>query len=401
MDETKFLTKGLISAGVAASSYIAQRLNNQYTSTMARTWEDEGSFKQLQKRVSKRGYYATDREREQLLINASAVRILFRFQGIFDIAGGAGGAANGFTWIGQHIRGDGLVDLPIHLIPLFNVNQGFPTASGIPAPGDQVGVGHYKLTIDDTGGANNGNMQWVPVAGTTTAGVNTDRIDIAQNNMAAGEQYVSVGRKSLCDWTRAKFMFRGKTSEPSVIRVSVVRFLEDRYCPEINWTGTNNPPLTNLATELFTSRVRPLLSNPIAAYPVMSETPDSIAFLDSKTIMVNPSDTTDNDPRGHFKVLTLFNRWNRVVNYTRPNTSRPGWGTLRDTMTAIVPKQTGYAGVPRVPKHNVYIMIESLQPTATGGALAVRNTANTVSFDFNIEMSHTVLEQSRTTAAPS
>lgn len=401
MDETKLFTKGLISAGVAASSYIAQRLNNQYTSTMAKTWEDEGSFKQLQKRVSKRGYYASDREREQLLINASAVRILFRFQGVFDIAGGAGGSANGFTWIGQHVRGDGLVELPIHLFPLFNVNQGFPTASGIPLPSDQVGLGQYRLTIDNSGTASDGNMQWVPVAGTTTAGVNSDRIDIAQNNMAVGEQYVSVGRKSLCDWTRAKFMFRGKTTEPSAIRVSVVRFLEDRYCPEETWSGTNLPPLTDVARELFTSRVRPLLSNPIAAYPVMSEVPDSIAFLDSRTIMVNPSDTTDNDPRGHFKVLTLFNRWNRVVNYTRPNTAKQSWGALRDTMSATVPKQTGFAGVPRVPKHNVYIMIESLQPTPTGGVFAVRSTANTVSFDFNIEMSHTVLEQSRTTAAPS
>jgi len=399
MFEDPFSLAGAAATG-AVSLYQAYKTGQKYKRAMT-TWEDPASFRQLDRRTTKRGKYESESRRNRLLLASSAVSVRYRACHIYNIA--VGGDPTGSTWLNQFVRGDGFVELPIHLIPLFNVNQGIPVGGGTT---DLTPVAHWRLIINNNAGLSQGQMSWLPVSSVNSAGALTDRLDIEQNNMSVTEQYVAVGKKSLCDWTKAKFLFRGKLKEPSMIRVSLVRFTQDYYCPEDSWTGNNTPLLSDKAREFFTSRVRPLLSNPISNYPRLSDSGDAMVVLQQKIIMINPIDaaaetSANSDSRGHFKVFEMFNRWNRVMNYTRPNSTAQTWAQLKDTHPGTAAKQTGFAGVPRNPRDNCYIMIESLQPTATGTGFANLSVDNTVSFDWNVEMSHTMLEQTRTTVQPS
>jgi len=385
MFEDPFSLAGAAATG-AVSLYQAYKTGQKYKRAMT-TWEDPASFRQLDRRTTKRGKYESESRRNRLLLASSAVSVRYRACHIYNIA--VGGDPTGSTWLNQFVRGDGFVELPIHLIPLFNVNQGIPVGGGTT---DLTPVAHWRLIINNNAGLSQGQMSWLPVSSVNSAGALTDRLDIEQNNMSVTEQYVAVGKKSLCDWTKAKFLFRGKLKEPSMIRVSLVRFTQDYYCPEDSWTGNNTPLLSDKAREFFTSRVRPLLSNPISNYPRLSDSGDAMVVLQQKIIMINPIDAAAetgaaSDSRGHFKQLDIFNRWGRMCQYGNEVGTEPPVTDIVDLPAKMEAVEKDWDGYLTHPEYGVYLMIESVQPDACDDTF---DPALTVSYDINIEANHTV-----------
>jgi len=361
----------------------------------AQVWRDTNNDIQLRAKRVKGGRKVSDYERMQKLIEASSVHLLFRFSAVNSLSTGAP-AIQGYHWLlNEQVQALQEFTLPVFIFPLFNVNQGY-----IPPTNNKFcGLGGYKLRMFGT------QLRWVAENGVLTDNNVNKRIEIIQNG-EYNVQYYSVGRKSLVDWTKAKFTFWGKTNEPSMIRVSLVKFEDDEFCPEQGMSRTDASPeraLSDAEHEFWVSRLKPLCSNPASVFTRLRGSPKDMVILEEKIIEINPNESIDDDVRPAMRALEMFNRWNRVIDYTEPPTNVFSHAGILNP-NAGINIYSGFTGYPRRPTHNCYILVESFQPTLTNndpiGEAVATTTANTASFDVSIEYSHTSLDTTHSVFNP-
>jgi len=373
-----------------------------------RVWRDPSNVQQLDSAKISRGKWSTKKERMVKLIDATKTTVLYRHAGIEDLSiTTAAPQQNGNYWLPNHIDSGstppGVKELPIHLLPLFSVNQGYvPQANNI-----LCGVGHWQLQMRPTN-----ELQWKAIAGVNTDGTTVStRVELVQNKDVADGQFHYVGRKSLVDWSKVKLTFWGKKSAPSRIRVSLIKFLDDRFTPEASAiaTYTTAAPEGTIdirARQFWLERLKPLMTNPSARHPMNSRTPEFIKILETQVIEINPIDAAaeaaPGDSRAHMRHLTLFNKWNRLVDYSLPVYDNETFDNLNNPYVVLKSRQSGFTGNPRHFEDNVYVMIESFQPSVTQSddPTRVRSSLNTASFDCLVDVQHTCLSPEYSVAAP-
>jgi len=374
-----------------------------------RVWEDPSSYQQFDQAKITRGRFASKRERHEKLLDASKSTVLYRHAGLGDLSITRGELTrqNGIYWLSNHIDSGSsppsVKELPIHLLPLFSVNQGF-----IPQANNQLcGVAHWRLSQHP-----DNRLFWQALSGVNTDGTTaSQRFEIVQNKEAANGQYHFVGRKSLIDWSNVRLTFWGKKSGPTRIRVSLVKFTDDRFTPEFGATNNlGNADVQSFvdlrARQLWLERLKPLMTNPAARHPMNSRTPEHMKILETQVIEISPIDaaaeTAPGDSRAHIRHITLFNRWNRLMDYSEPVYDNETFDDLNNPYIVLKPRQAGFWGQPRAYESNIYVMIESFQPSVTQSddAARLRSVLNTASFDKLVDVQHTCLSNEYTVEVP-
>jgi len=374
-------------------------------STDAPVWSDPGSYTELAFKKRKNGEYVSDIERVKKLIEASALHFRFQFQAVNSLAkSGAYASTEGYYWLNNYANlTTGLAEYPIHLFPLFNVNQGFIP----PQPNRFCGPGHYQLQATGTGPFPGSiDVQWKALQGVLGSGTPASRIEVIQTGEQAQAQYQMVGRKSLVDWSDVKFTFWGKKFEPTRICVSIIRFEDQDFIPEQGADPSVGDPsrvLVRKELDYWQNRCRVLMSNPSASNIMIAGAPAPYTVLHKEYIDINPIDASAQsggvDDRPHQRCLHLFNRWNRVIDYTVPRTQVLNWSDLNNPTNNSTTRESGFSGVPRIASHNVYVLVESFQPSGTT-SVAPPTNENTASFDVCIITSHTGLGTTSTSELP-
>lgn len=389
-------------------------------------WEDLTSYVQLEEKKDVNGKKIKKDTRRKYLLDSLVQATRYRFGRIQD-----SNALNGVYWLTNTNLDDNWRRLPVYIIPLFTVNQGGAAVGAADtAMTPDVTYGMYELMIVKDAPADAtlqpGQMQWRRVPGynpTLSAATNaygpvavtpSDQVDPV------------IGRKGLLDWTRLKLCFWGKRKAPSRIKVSIMKFRDPNYCPEEfvdrggnggTTSGTSN--LTPDGCALWADRLKTLLNGGMAGYGRISDT-NVINTLKEYNIDINPIDAGAEgsaDLRGHMKHLDLFNRWNRVMDFTVP-------------MVNLVPEEPAkaYSGLPvletygdirvqnKLPTINegfsaylnrsddmVYALIESIQeveeaettntdPRGQPTGISPAHTDTAVSFDFTLESSYSHIQ---------
>lgn len=353
---------------------------------------DPASYRQLTTVKRKFGRKLRNMTRHLRLLKTVTEPIRFRFGRVQDV-----NASNGSYWLTNQPLDANQRVLPLYLMPLFNIRN--PASSG--GNTQQAGRAMYELGHDTNG------FFWRVVNGTnplSTAGVTNSVQPVSPTNVNTDQ----VGRKGLCDWTRIRLCIWGKTQNPSQVRVSLVKFLDEEFCPETYDTkgiGATTGYVNSKCAEWLTNKVKYLLNGHMGAYGRVDRGRYT-RVLKQWVVNINPIDasaeTATSDPRAHMKHLDIFNRWNRVCDYTVREGIVQSYVDMIDVNKANT-ATTGFGGYLKNPEKNVYLMVESVQPVDEGVGSA--NTANprvapiaaniplAASFDYLFESNFTIVKE--------
>lgn len=373
-------------SGIDKSKYTEMKRRNFMpggSRKRARVYNDPASYKQLSSTYVKSGRRASNRSRNAKLWRALTTGVRFRHSLISDMS-----AANGAVVL-RH----GPVDepatntfMPVRIFNLSNINQGAAADGSVNA-----GFGSYYLQMVTS----TGNLVWAAQPGTAADGT-TSRASYEQ---IMGEDSITLGRRALKDWTRAKLCIYGKTKAPSTVRISMIRFLDPELCPEYNLDKSigvsGNVP--QKALEFWQSRLKPLINGAVADHPKLYGTGPLMKVLKRWVFNINPIDaaaeTAASDPRGHMKHVDIFNRWNRIVNFTVPvGTNNDTYSSLNNPNNTVVP-EAGFSAYLRHPEQSIYLLIESITENTVAFNASNATMAETqVTMDFNIQTKYSTIQ---------
>lgn len=351
---------------------------------------DPASYRQLQSVRRKYGRKIRTVPRVLRLMRTVTEPIRYRWGKVQDI-----NAATGSYWLTNQVYDANNRLMPVYLMPLFNVNQGAAADNTFNA-----GRVLYELVHATTG------VFWRAVNGVnpnnTAAVTNSPQIVAPAVQASDGPN-----RRGLVDWTRVRLCFWGKKKNPSQVRVRLVRFLEEEFCPEfvdtkVDATGFTAIAPTKVAEYWVNGHLKYLLNGHMGA-AARFDRKRYMKILKEWVIDINPVDagaeTSASDPRPHMKHLDIFNRWNRVNDYTDRSLAQPStYADLVDVNRAPAANlaRTGYL---KNPEKQIYVLIESVEPVEQNTA----STANprpapldpdfSVSFDALFESNYTVVKE--------
>lgn len=365
---------------------------------------DPASYRQLASIKSRGGKKVLQRTRAAKLWKTVTSPYRVRFGQVQDI-----NATTGTYWLTQQLYGAiDEVDYqrqPVYILNLTSVTQGNNGTLN-----SENANSPYKMWELVTGYTTTGQHRWFPVPGLDPTAPANPRytgciVPPTESNAAV------VGRKGLLDWTRVKLCFWGKKKNPSQIRVRIVRFLDEEFCPEyempqtaVNVGGGRSPAFNSKVAEFWNHELKYLLNGHMGGYSRFDRS-KYMKVLKEWNININPIDagaeTTDSDPRAHMKHLDIFNRWNRVLDYTTRNSDYPQ--ALSDIKNVNATEAPGnyWSGYPKHESQNLYLLIESVQPADpdVGTSAAAPRPAPTAGSDYSASFD-LVLEQNFTIHDP-
>lgn len=347
---------------------------------------DVGTYQQSRRFNYRVGRRATKLNRALKLVQAQTQKMLLRYANISDEADPFGS-----TFIRNAVLTSDNTQrrYPIHCYNLFSNNQSGPST----APDFFSAVPGFELRGD----AATGSLYWSPIIAKAIDGT-TD--SLIWSRIQAPQLDFQPGRFSLIDWSRIRLHMYGKTRQPSFVKISLVRFDQEEFAPdfELNTSTGVSPSLPAEPYDFWASRLKPLVSSQIASKP-QAVYKRQIKVLKEYFVNIQPIDagaeTASSDPRGHIKIMDIFNRWNRVIDYQLPGVTA-GTNVQTDAQLAdpdyMNTVNLGYSGYLRDKAKAVWLMIESVSPTQLASGTDGATSAQTqVSYDFNIEVKHSVL----------
>lgn len=369
--------------------------------------DPSGSYVQIQSLKSKRGKVVGRNTRRKYLVDTITAPVRFRFGWVSDIS-----AQYGKYWLSNKLsQSAAWQHMPVYLMPLFHINQG-DAGDGNTTYDAGMGMWHLQRDISGVGTLAN-NYRWVNVAGVDPTDGTTARTTMKAVTPTESAT-VHLGRKALCDWTRIRLCVWGKKKNPSHVRISLIRFKHEEYCPEFHNDLTSAAPYSVATTQGYSrvrkfwdERMKYLLNGHMSGYGIDV---DSMPFyiLNSWTLKFNPIDasaeTTDSDNRAHMKHLDIFNRWNRVCDFGTTGINETGttqsWAQLKNE-NYVLGAVTGDCAYLREREKMVYLLIESVQPLEDTNAdtavlpqppvAPLSYTDLTCSFDYVLESNWTSL----------
>lgn len=311
------------------------------------------------------------------LVDTSVTQLRLRHSYMSDWSADdpATGAMSGVSFLRFAGLRDGNANLTTMPVKMFNLSS--------TAQGSNISSPFWELVYNNTGSS----YCWFNGYGLSNTAVATQPW-IVEDNAGIAAATPHLRRKALMRWSRCRLQFYGKTKQPTKITVQIVKFLDEEFCPEYyTLTSGYTANVTNKAKEMLDRICKPLVNNPIASQLATSK--PTLKVLKEYVIEIDPTRSTDNDQDVHRRVLDIFNRWDRVVNLTAPN-SNVAANTLAnlDDANKYVGPSSGYGVVPNKINDSVYLVIKSMQARKVddSGAGVVQSTvAETASMDWNIQ----------------
>lgn len=356
---------------------------------------DPASYRQLGMTKRRYGRKLSTKFRDLKLMQTVAVPLRFHFGRANDI-----NAAEGPYWLSQQQYNATSYRLPVYLFNLFTVSQ---LANGLVDTNKQAYPG-FELYRDTT----TGRYSWGPVPGLSVTDGSTATYVKERIAPSASTDHI-IGRKGLLDWTRARVCIWGKKQNPTYVRVRLIRFTDEEFCPEFSINRTTGFTPTSVSypkvNEYWENQIKYLLNGPQGSAP-RSDRKQYVKVLKEFIVKMNPIDasaeTAESDPRGHMRHIDLFNRWGRVLDFTEPDpTNAPSMEDVRNVNKFEQPTRE-YSGYLRRADQAVYVMIDSVQPyeeVSSSNALPRPRPSTdaglglTASFDITIDTNYSVIEK--------
>lgn len=333
-----------------------------------------------------------------------------RFGNIADITATTGPYWLNQDWHSGTIGVNQVVRMPVYMLNLFAVSQG-----GNPPVGDTIGGApgyntlQYAKPFFELYRTDGGQYSWGPVPGIDPTD-GTTKTFINRRVAPSKPDAPIIGRKGHLDWTRVRMSIWGKKSLPTDICVRLVRWTEDDFCPEAMSYVPNTgftASMTNRVQEFWEHQLKYLLNGPTAAQP-RTDTTKYMQVLKEYRIQIDPVDAAaqaaPGDPRVHIRTLDIFNRWNRVIDFTQKELNAVGTDVVANlrNQNLVSSAASSYTAFLREPKHAVYLLIDSVQPLPSEGDSAdpsyprqtpqSGNQVLSASFDLNFEANWTVVD---------
>lgn len=360
-----------------------------------RIMNDPTSYVQLRQSKHKYGRKLNQKFRDMKLVKSVSAPLRYHFGNVKDI-----NSAEGSYWLSQQQYNATNYRLPVYLFNLFTLSQ---LANGV-VDTDKQAYPAFELYRNIV----NGVYSWGPVPGLSTVDGTTPTY-VKERIAPTPSTDHTIGRKGMIDWSRVKVCIWGKKQNPTRVRVRLIRFTDEEFCPEFTLNRANGFTVTTTnikkVNEYWENVMKYDLNGPQGSAP-RSDKKRYVKVLKEFIVNMNPVDAAaeviPGDPRAHMRHIDIFNRWGRVMDYTEPDaTAGVGIADLRNVNKFDQPSRE-YSGYLRRADQAVYVMIDSVQPyeePTTSNALPrpVPSTADgvnlTASFDISIDTNFTVIEK--------
>jgi len=331
---------------------------------------------------------------------ASERALVYAFRGINTMDGVTGSNKGYFNLYHGPYTGSNVASnqrgFPFDVFNLTAIPQGgvvavggdFPFNAAVPLTAARTDVCvPWKLCCDTT--SNVWSWQYGQPGETNTTGV-TSRTwtpeKITNFNIVPGNTTPVPGHSAYLDWVRARFMVYGRKKEESRVRIQLIQFTRDEFCPEYDIVegqpnvGDNVTRLSAVATNF----VKGMINNPIVTKT--NNTKEKFFNVLFTKELVIPPKMTDDENDDPLKVqFDMFKRMNKLIKYSLPTSTA-------DTIDNIVNEEfvgapsTGFRAQPTRLSQNVYLMISSWDPRLT----STPTTEYQTTYDLNLRKRHTV-----------
>lgn len=332
-----------------------------------------GGYNQWQVTKIKTGRAISNSLKDSLVLRGGVNRVIYYFKGLSGESDGTFTGNSGNYWLSHFGPGDLSVrTFPVYVFNLTNVYND----ALVPTP-------FYRL---QQSGAGTFNFNWSIMSGQTSSGGSSTSL-LVQESPGTSISTTQPGARSFLDWVRIRLNVYGATSRPSRVKISIVQFFDDDMQPEKNAiTGTQKH------NQFWQSRIKPLISNPIAGNNSVVRGAMKVLFC--KVVDIDPTMTTESDPDPHMRTLDIFQRMNMLLNFQG---DRGVSGTVSEIYSAqrtkVDANSDSFDILPSKTSQNRYLLIEGVNHTplvATGDA-GTTNTTNS-SFDLHVQTCHKILD---------
>jgi len=326
------------------------------------------------------------------LARTSQRGLTFNFRGIKTMSNTTGGNTGYFTLQQKNVDAN-WASMPVHVFNVTNYPQGrivdgngVVTVSTLYAPSV-----HWQLAIKRTGGDD--NCSWLPGLNgqTNTVSTHPGWNLVKQDLGVVGASATPITRFGYLDYVNAKLMIYGKKKQDTKLRVQLVQFTRDYFCPEFDSMRGDNPINEGEKQEfcdVVKSYVKPLINNPIASRPRTTAIP-FYRTIYSKYISIPPKDDSDSNDDPYIVQLNLFRRMNRLVDFNAPRDD-PGETTtqLNDEAYVLPTEMQHVRGTPKNLRGSIYLMVSCWDPIELGDAAGSTDFQNT--YDLNLQTKWTL-----------
>ena len=299
------------------------------------------------------------------LIKSVTVQQRMRFSGINEFTTGFGYFDCAYRYLNATTN-----VMPVWVINLTAIRNGSSTPAVL-----------YRMTMDNT----TGSPSWSATnsLGPTTALANCMEFEDTESTLTGHD----IGRKGLLRWTRLRLNIWGKKQQATDIKIQIGHFTQDGIAPDFP-----NGPDANVGADYWKHLVKPLINNPCSS-SVTTIRPKKIwKSLKEYNVCINPTSSTESDADPHAKFLDIFNRWDRMFDFSTGNTTGENFATL-DAAGQYGQSSAGYSGKPQLAEKNLYCVISSFSPTYLGSTAAIDSTLS-ASFDMNFQSSWSTVQAS-------
>lgn len=325
--------------------------------------------------------------------------VVYAFRGINPMSAASGSNKGYFDlWQGGYV-GDGIPEgvtrFPVDVYNLTAIDQGGTVNPDLgiqpvaPPPAFNFNVNVPWTLASDA----SGNMSWVyGRGGQTNSGAVTRYWSIEKQTNSENPAFVvQPGQHCYMDWVRAKLMIYGKKRDETRVHVRLVQFTRDEFCPEYGYVETFNNISTDARQRFDTVAqqfVKGLINNPVATKSNTTRLP-FFNVLYSKTVVIPPKMTDDENDDPTKVQLDIFKRMNKLISYKDPGRSV---GVPQETLSELNVEQfiksseISLRSQPSTLRSNVYLMITAWDPRPTG----VPTTDFQNSYDLNLRKRHTL-----------
>lgn len=239
------------------------------------------------------GRMVTRNVANQRLLNAARETVLYGFRNLknFDDYGALS--------LYKEVQGN-INYMPMAVYLLNGCNRMYGGQTNYCVPGKRL---YFDNTLK--------RYKWSSISGVTgTGSVSNQLQNIYSSKSGFGGSNVSdMGRAAYHDWTHIKLNCWGAKNKAVRWLIQLVTPLDDEVCP---WPYSGLE-LSPTAAQTWEARIKQFTFNPIASMNWHKR--PALKVLKSHSFIINPTESTENDPDPQVKTLKWFVRRNRVLNF--------------------------------------------------------------------------------------
>lgn len=274
--------------------------------------KEGGDYTQISRHSYKSGKKQSFKALMPKLLKSGLNRVVYEFRGQKEF--------DNFGYYKSHqLSGAGVNFLPMYCFDL----TARETVSG-----DTVVP--FRRAFLTTGGVADGKITWQEESSLNNLGV--QQILPFQTIESGYNGFVPANDKEMMNWTSVKLCLWGARNKPTIFRVVIFKILDEELDP---WKFSGS--LSTLHQVYWQSWVKGLCYHPQAN--IRNPHKNKVKILKEYSWTIQPTSSIENDIDPHAKLVNIYNRWDRVVNYRETGISA-GDDSVLTTNAGTIPQTT-------------------------------------------------------------